>query len=229
MFKLLLALLATQYFLLPRVASAEESVCFGTTSSGRLQNGVKLPTSGKNFEAYSTIAAMLGRTYVHSEVKEILLASYKELLRNYPDKVFKYAETGFQEGGQFKPHKTHHNGLSVDHMVPVKRGGQSVHLPTNAFNKWGYNIEFDIYGKYDKFRIDYESLAALIVELHKQSVNRGHDLWRVIFDPKMQKDLFKTAHGKYLKENVSFSKKRSWVRHDEHIHVDFQIPCKESQ
>ncbi|MDH5765520.1 MAG: replication initiation protein, partial [Gammaproteobacteria bacterium] len=28
------------------------------------------------------------------------------------------------------------------------------------------------------------------------------------------------------KKNIQFSTKRSWVRHDEHYHVDFSIPCK---
>ena len=32
----------------------------------------------------------------------------------------------------------------------------------------------------------------------------------------------------YLKDNIQFSKRRSWVRHDEHYHVDFAIPCKHS-
>ena len=27
-------------------------------------------------------------------------------------------------------------------------------------------------------------------------------------------------------EHVQFSKQRSWVRHDEHYHVDFSIPCQ---
>lgn len=44
---------------------AEDSVCFGTTSNGRLENGVKLPASGENFEGYSDIARLAGRTYVH--------------------------------------------------------------------------------------------------------------------------------------------------------------------
>ncbi len=207
-------------------AKDHKSTCYGTTANGKLNNGVQLPTSGDNFESYSLVAKALGRIYVHSEVKEILLKSYRELKKKYPSKVFKYAETGFREGGRFRPHKTHQNGLSVDHMVPVMRKGMSVHLPTNVFNKWGYDIEFDLRGNYKDYKLDYEALAALITELHMQSVKKGYDIWRVIFDPKMTPDLYKTSHGKYLKKNVSFTKKRSWVRHDEHIHVDFKIPCK---
>jgi len=204
-----------------------ESVCYGTTSNGRLENGVKLPGEGTNFVSYSTLAEIMGRTYVHSKVKEIILASYKWLEYEKPEKVYKYAETGFREGGEFKPHKTHRNGLSVDFMVPVtNQQGISVHLPTHLFNRLGYAIEFDSKGNYEKYKIDYEALAAHIVALHKAAVERGLELWRVIFDPKLQPYLLKTKYGEYLKSNIQFSKKRSWVRHDEHYHVDFEVSCK---
>ena len=141
--------------------------------------------------------------------------------------MFKYAETGFEDGGQFKPHKTHRNGLSVDFMTPVIDGSSiSVHLPTHPFNKFGYNIEFDESGWYGEYRIDYEALSAHIVALDKSAKRKGYKLSRVIFDPKLQPHLLKTKYGEYLAKNINFSKKRSWVRHDEHYHVDFEIPCK---
>jgi penicillin-insensitive murein endopeptidase len=222
----------TTYFLillgifLTSSAHGTESICYGTTSNGRLEHGVQLPGKGNNFISYSTTAEVLGRTYVHSTVKAIILASYKWLEKEMPDKVYKYAETGFKQGGQFKPHKTHQNGLSVDFMVPVtNRKGLSVHLPTHALNKFGYSIEFDNSGIYKKYTIDYEALAAHIVALDKAAKAQKVGLWRVIFDPQLQPFLMKTQYADYLKTNVQFSKKRSWVRHDEHYHVDFQIPC----
>jgi penicillin-insensitive murein DD-endopeptidase len=214
--------------LLSNVVLAKESTCYGTTSKGRLDNGIALPSSGPNYVGYSAIARLAGRTYVHTQVADIIVNAYKSLEIEQPNKVFKYAETGFEEGGQFKPHKTHRNGLSVDFMTPVvNESGQSDHLPTHLLNKFGYDIEFDSNGKYDEYTIDYVALAAHIVALHKGAVTQGVDLWRVIFDPKLQPELFKTSHGPYLKKHIQFSKKRSWVRHDEHYHVDFAIPCKE--
>ncbi len=206
---------------------AEDSVCFGTTSNGRLEHGVKLPASGENYEGYSDIARLAGRTYVHSTVQDIVLNAYATLESEQPEKVFKYAETGFELGGKFKPHKTHQNGLSIDFMVPVVNpSGESVHLPTHPFNRFGYDIEFDNDGRLDEWRIDYEAMAAHIVALHKASVKRGYNLWRVIFAPELQPHLYKTQYGSYLAKHIQFSKKRSWVRHDEHYHVDFAIPCK---
>lgn len=212
---------------IPVVSQAKMSICYGTTSNGHLDNAVQLPSKGNNYIEYSAVARMAGRTYVHSEVNKIILNAYKDLETEAPNKVYKYAETGFKSGGEFKPHKTHRNGLSVDFMTPViNEKGKSVHLPTNIMNKFGYNIEFDESGRVDNLNIDYDAMAAHIVSLHKQAKRSGYDLWRVIFDPKLQSELFNTKYAKYLKNNIKFSKKRSWVRHDEHYHVDFSIPCK---
>lgn len=209
------------------LTAATESRCYGTTAAGWLENGVKLPSQGKNFVSYSVTAELLGRTYVHSSVKAIVVAAYKSLESEQPDKVFKYAETGFKNGGIFKPHKTHRNGLSVDFMTPVvNSAGQSVHLPTHAANRFGYDIEFDKQGNYQDLSIDYQALAAHLVALHKQAKKAGYDLWRVIFDPDLQPNLLKTPDGDYLRKNIQFSKNRAWVRHDEHYHVDFLIPCE---
>lgn len=206
---------------------AETSTCFGTTSNGYLVNGVQLPVSGHNFVSYSKLARIAGRTYVHSAVKKIIVNAYKDLEAVQPEKVYKYAETGFKDGGQFKPHKTHRNGLSVDFMTPVINSkGISVHLPTHLFNKFGYGIEFNKDNHFDDLSIDYEALASHIVSLHKQANKSGYDLWRVIFAPELQPNLFKTSYADYLKKNVRFSTKRSWVKHDEHYHVDFSVPCE---
>lgn len=213
--------------LLPFNLFAESSTCYGTTSKGRLENGTQLPDKGKNYIGYSSIARLTGRTYVHSEVKKIIINAYLSLEKEQPHKVYKYAETGFEEGGQFEPHKTHRNGLSVDFMTPViNSNNESVHLPTHPLNMFGYSIEFDKNNKYKDLSIDYDALSAHIVMLHKNAKALGFDLWRVIFDPKLQTNLYSTKYGSYLKKNIQFSKKRSWVRHDEHYHVDFIIPCE---
>lgn len=224
---LMLCLLVTLSAKVFSKASSKDSICFGTTANGRLENGVRLPAKGNNFVEYSSEARLAGRTYVHSVVKKIVIAAYKDLETEQADKVFKYAETGFKTGGQFKPHKTHRNGLSVDFMTPVlNQKGQSVHLPTHLQNRLGYDIEFDAQGFYNGLEIDYEALAAHIVALHKNSKKMGYDIWRVIFDPTLQPKLLKTKYGAYLKQHIQFSKKKSWVRHDEHYHVDFLVPCQ---
>lgn len=208
-------------------AWAAQSTCYGTTSNGRLEHAVKLPSQGKNFISYSPMAEAAGRTYVHSTVKEIVVAAYAQLEKDTPSKVYKYAETGFKHGGLFKPHKTHRNGLSVDFITPViNPNGESVHLPTVPKNRFGYDIEFNKNDQFQHYSIDYDALAAHIVALDKQAKAHGVGVWRVIFDHDLQAKLLATKQGDYIKRNITLSKKRSWVRHDEHYHVDFAVPCK---
>ena len=129
-------------------------------SKGRLENAVSLPTKGPNYSSYSSLAAALGRTYVHSKVQETVVATYAALEKSAPADVFVYGETSWASGGRFRPHRTHQNGLSVDFMVPVTdRTGKSVPLPTSAGNKWGYDIEFDANAKHGEYAIDFEALA----------------------------------------------------------------------
>lgn len=140
---------------IPCMAVATDSTCFGTTSNGKLLNGVKLPAKGDNFTNYSRLAILAGRTYVHSEVKHIVVDAYESLAASQPNKVFKYTETGRRNGGPFKPHKTHQNGLSVDFMTPmIDSSGNSVHLPTHALNRLGYDIELDSKNQYEGLSID---------------------------------------------------------------------------
>ena len=169
----------------------------------------------------------MGRTYVHSKVESVIRASYEALNKQTPDKVFVYGETGWKQGGQFKPHKTHQNGLSVDFMVPVVNNkGSSVPLECSILNKFCYSIEFDQNGKKSDLTIDFEAMADHLYWLHKKALEQGIDIWRVIFDPKLQVKLHKTRHWSYLQKHIQFSKRRSWVRHDEHYHVDFKVDCK---
>ncbi|KAF1075135.1 hypothetical protein MKHDV_02178 [Halodesulfovibrio sp. MK-HDV] len=210
--------------------SAEESICFGETRSGHLSGGVRLPRTGLNFSAYSDLGWIAGRTYVHSKIAEVVLASYKALQKTIPDATFVYGETGWKSGGSFKPHKTHQNGLSVDFMVPVRNSkGKSVPLPCSVFNKLGYSLEFDRRGRMDDLQIDFEAMTEHIYWLHKKAAERGVKIWRVIFDPALQKQLTGTSRWPYLEKYVQFSTRRSWVRHDEHYHVDFIVKCRANQ
>ena len=112
-------------------------------------------------------------------------------------------------------------------MVPVVDAkGTSVPLPTSPLNKYGYGIEFDARGRFEDLSIDFEAMAAHIKSLHIEAQRRGIDIWRVIFDPDLQPFLYRTEAGRYLKTHVQFSKKKSWVRHDDHYHVDFKIKCQ---
>lgn len=143
-----------------------------------------------------------------------------------PDKLFVYGETGWPAGGRFQPHRTHQNGLSVDFMVPViDKTGKSIRLPTSPFNQFGYGIEFDRMGQASELQIDFEAMAEHLYALNLAASQRGSGISLVIFDPVLMPKLFQTARGAYLKRTLPFIKGPAWVRHDEHYHIDFAVPC----
>jgi len=207
-------------------SSVMASTCFGTTSNGKIENACNFPSSGENFKTYSHLLRLAGRTYIHCDVKEILLESYAAVSNESPNTMFVYGEMGAKNGGEFKPHKTHQNGLSVDFMTPVLNpSGASVPLPTNIYNRYGYDIDFTLDGDYEDLSIDYEAMSAHIAAIKKAADNRGVKIWRVLFDPKMQHHLHNTKHWSEI-SGIEFSKRRSWVRHDDHYHIDFIIQCE---
>lgn len=214
------------FLLLPLTAMAAESVCFGTLSNGRLEGGVKLPEQGANFQSYSTVAGLAGRTYVHSRVARVVEDAYAELAKAMPDAVFVYGETGWPSGGRFQPHRTHQNGLSVDFFVPVRNAaGQSVPIPTSPTTRFGYDLEFDAQAKLGELSIDFAALAEHLHQLNLAAKKHKAPIARVIFDPAYFAPLFAAPKGPLIR-NLPYMKGKPWVRHDEHIHVDFAIPCR---
>ena len=208
-------------------AQAAGSQCFGTTSNGRIEGSVALPTSGTNFSPYSRLAVSAGRTHVHAKVAEIVTAAYAQLAQRAPEVRYVYGETGWPSGGRFKPHRTHQNGLSVDFFVPVRdQAGKSVPLPTPVGERFGYDIEFSAEGRWGEYRVDFEAMAEHLYQLHRAAAERGVGLALVIVDPPFLPKLFATPRGPYLRHHMSFMKGKPWVRHDEHYHVDFAVACK---
>jgi penicillin-insensitive murein endopeptidase len=185
-----------------------------------------LPLSGNNFAAYSRLGVESGRTYVHSLVRQVVLDAYAGLEKTAPGKTYVYGETGFAHGGDISPHRSHQNGLSVDFMVPVlDDDNRSVPLPSSPQNKFGYGLEFDNQGRIPGFRIDFEAMAEHLYQVSIAARRHGVTIERVIFDPPLMDKLFSSgARGPELR-HLPFMRTRPWVRHDEHYHIDFGVPC----
>lgn len=210
------------------VDDGKPSACSGGVVGGHLSNGKRLPLSGANFSAYHLAGYMAGRTFMHRLARDASLDAYKELERTATDQRYVYAEAGWPLGGAFPPHRSHSNGTSADFMVPLRTDrGASVQVPASIFNKLGYNVKFDDegYGA-NGVRIDFEAIAQHLVALDKASRKHGIKINRVIFEPSLQKHLFATASGRALTQRMSFMDRPAWVRHDQHYHVDFTIPCR---
>ena len=211
-------------------ARAADSVCYGTVAHGALFGGVQLPPRGPNFEAYSTAGVAAGRTFVQARVRNVVVEAFAALEKSAPGKKFVYGETGWASGGRIRPHRTHQNGLSVDFFVPVTNAaGESVPIPGSLSNRFGYDLEFDANGRIEGYAIDFAALGQQLVELERAAKARGVGIALVIFDRALQPKLFATEHGHHLRDSLPFMKKQAWVRHDEHFHVDFDVPCEPLQ
>ncbi len=202
----------------------------GTTEDGSLVNGKRLPTSGTNFRAYGRLPIALGRNSLHGRVRDAVLSAYAQVEKRHPETTFVYGECGWPSGGRIRPHVTHRNGLSIDFMVPVSSEGRSAMLRTHSGNKYGYSVHFDTHGwcEAQQCRIDFDAMASHLLCLADAAEAEGLSIWRVIFAPDLQPLLFATEKGKALQERLTFPEKQSWVRHDEHYHVDFHNPDKEN-
>ena len=202
--------------------SEQPSRSIGTPADGELQHGKRLPSRGPNFRAYSDLGALVGRNAVHHRVRDTVLDAYAAVARELPDATFVYGETGWPGGGSFKPHRTHQNGMAVDFFVPVRDDhGQAHRVPTHAFNRYGYDLEFDAEGRMHHHRIDFDAMAAHLNALQAAADRHGLGIRVVIFDRPLQEKLFASPGGAGLAGKMSFSRRQPWVRHDEHSHVVF--------
>jgi penicillin-insensitive murein endopeptidase len=204
------------------------STCYGTVGNGRLTDGIQLPPQGDNFVAYSGVGVALGRTYVHSLVRQVVVGAYGNVRKTMPDKTYVYGETGLAHGGPIRPHRTHQTGLSVDFMVPVLNdANRSVPLPSTHMDKFGYGLEFDKQGRIPGFSIDFDAMAEHLYQISITARKHGLTIERVIFDRGLTTRLFSSSHhGEELRRIMPFMKERPWIRHDEHYHVDFRTSCR---
>ena len=196
----------------------------GSPANGRLENGKRLPTAGRNFAAYSRLGALLGRNSVHGAVRDTVLAAYEEMQKTVSDQFFVYGETGWPTGGRFRPHRTHQNGMSVDFMMPV-RDAASEHVvvfPTSPLNKFVYGEEFDRSGNNGNLRIDFDAVARHLAALDRAATGRRLKIQRVILAPEFLPLLRQTPAGSRLEGRLPFMSTPAWIRHDEHYHVDFE-------
>lgn len=204
--------------------SNEPSQSTGNVAEGKLINGKRLPSSGDNFVTYSRLGSLIGRNGVHHKVRDVILDAFTDIYQKYPEYEYVIGECSWLSGGSMKPHRTHQNGVSVDFMVPIRNHENEIDiLPTNIFNKFGYDVEFDSTGTNEDYTIDFESMAIHLYYLNESAKKHNVKIKLVIFDPVLQKRLFQTEYGLIIQNQMQFTKNAVWVRHDEHYHVNFKI------
>jgi penicillin-insensitive murein endopeptidase len=212
--------------LLAQSAFAEPALSYGDGNCGKLQGGEALPCTGPNFTAYSRVACTMGRNYLHPLVQKTVVDAFKAVERKDPRRVWQYGEMGKAEGGSLWPHKTHQNGRAADFFMPVMSAqGEPAALPISAFNKFGYGLEFDKRGRLGDLQIDWRAIGEYLLALEAAGQAHQVRIQRIIITPSFHQQLFQRApairHLSYL-----FMPTEAWVRHDEHFHVDFDIPAE---
>lgn len=202
------------------------SHCHGTVARGSLDGGRRMPLWGDNFRAYSTTGYLIGRTFVHSKVRDAMQDAYAALAREHPELRYVYAESSWPWGGYMPPHRTHGNGTAVDFHVPVRTADGAVgEVSTAPWKLFGYANSFDGKGQSGSLHIDFDAMALHLQALSKAARARGIGIRRVIFDLDLQPLLLASDQGRKLRGQINFNQAQAWVRHDEHYHVDFEVPC----
>ena len=206
--------------------STEPSSCFGSKSHGRLAQGWRLPREGRNFTVYSLRAWLLGKTYLHSAIQKLVLDAYQRVERTNPGRHYVYGDASRVTGGEFAPHRSHQNGLSIDFLVPViDEAGMPATLPVGAYAEHGYGIEFDAAGRSGKLRIDYEALALHLASIQAAARERKIGISKVVFDPDVRRPLHGTSVAAAI-STLPYNRAPAWIRHDHFYHIDFSYPCR---
>jgi penicillin-insensitive murein endopeptidase len=110
--------------------------------------------------------------------------------------------------------------------VPLRtEKGEVTEIQASVLNKLGYSITFDNEGRRGRLRIDFEAMAKHLLALHEAARAHGIGIRRVIFEPPLHRLLFATEAGKALQGRMEFMRRPAWVRHDQHYHIDFDVPC----
>jgi len=206
------------------VDGSTPSKVIGTVAHGRIDHAHAIPPWGPGYVTYSFIGSALGRQYVDGRVRDTLLAAVSIRSNAEDGRRFVMGETGWPWGGRFRPHRSHQNGMAVYVFMPVEtKTGETTTLSTWPWNKFGYGLEFDERGEMGDLRIQFESVAAFILEVDAQARQRGLRIGRVIITPEFVPLLLETPSGHRLGTlSDRITRKPVWVRHDEHFHIDFE-------
>lgn len=203
------------------------SISKGTVSNGSLINGKLIPFEGSNFQYFDTMSFLLGRAFVHSNVKSILLNSYKTIESNYPEHRFFIMETSNESGGKLDPHHTHQNGLSVDFMMPLLKNDKE-YIGLDTMGTSHYFMTFDKSGRYSEdstVQINFDIISRHILVLNQEAQKHGMKVEKVIINLELKDELYFSKYGEELKNSGVYIVKNLTPLinsiHDDHYHIDF--------
>jgi len=204
----------------------KSSTSHGKVSDGSLDHGRLVPYYGDNYSYFDATSYFSGRAFLHEDVLNIALRTYKELEKR-SDRFYRIMECSNKNGGRMLPHRTHQNGTSIDFMMPlVKKGNPYYSLDTTGVSH--YWLSFNDNGEYSEDKsvsIDFETVAQHILLLNEEANKMGWKVKKVIIKIELKDELYATPSGKKIKEKgiyvVQGLSKMINALHDEHYHIDF--------
>lgn len=216
-------------FLLKHIKDSLPSVSIGDVGSGSLIHGKLVPFSGTNFVYFDTLSYINSRAFVNDKLLATIQNTYSDLEKLLPNQHFCIMECSNEHGGKIHPHRTHQNGLSIDFMSPLMKGGNA-YYSLDHIGASHYLLEFDNNGKYTKdplVSIDFEKMALHLLSLEKSANKNGLKINKVILKTELKDELFSSIYGKQLVESgIYFTKSLTPMinaLHDDHYHVDFEL------
>ncbi len=96
-------------------------------------------------------------------------------------------------------------------------------MPTAPWQQFGYAMEFDAQGKSAGLSIDFSCLAELLLALDREAQLHGLAIERVIVAPEYVDRVLGAKRSEMAGLASRFMRRPAWVRHDEHVHVDFRV------
>lgn len=204
------------------------SVCTGTEAGGTLEHAKLIPFTGINYSYFDTASYLSGRAFMSDKMANTLLASYHELEMLAPGRIFRYMETGLENGGPIPGHRTHQNGRSIDLMVPLVKDGKP-YYKYDSIGGWHYSLDFDDKGRYlldTTVSIDFNLIGTQILSLDRQARKNGLHVKKVILKLELKDDFYAAPSGKKVKQKGIYLAMNlppaTNKQHDDHFHVDFE-------
>ncbi|MFL5730972.1 MAG: hypothetical protein ACJ75J_15900 [Cytophagaceae bacterium] len=233
-----LAILRFKPDLLVYLDNDKPSQSIGTPGNGTLVNGKRLPFEGKNFQYFNFLSYLEGNCFVHEKVKKTIIDAYQICEETCPDIEFSTGEGSKKFGGPYVfNHRTHQNGTSIDLQLIFKKDGEQ-YDPLSIFNAYGYGLNTDDQGKVNQSiplnfypentSVDFETNAKFLLALDDACKKNGIRIRIVILKTELKPLLFAGPYGKkLLARKLRFATVLTRLlnqAHDDHFHVDFEIP-----
>jgi penicillin-insensitive murein endopeptidase len=110
---------------------------------------------------------LLGRTFVHSAVRNAMRDAYADLSKSTRRCASFTPKAGGPGEADLRPTRPTPTA-SVDFHLPVRTlDGQVSQLPASPLNKFGYSLEFDNSGRSGSYKLDFEAMALHLLALDR--------------------------------------------------------------